>query len=73
MVNAERSYDVDVHREGNSWLADVRGLEGAHTYSRSVTALVENIHEVISLVNDDSGEVARPALRFHVVVDRPPG
>jgi hypothetical protein len=63
----EMTYDVDVSREGNSWLADVRGLPGAHTYAGNLTALNDNIYEVIALVNDDSSDVDRPQVRLHFV------
>lgn len=61
------TYDVEVSRDGNSWLATVRGLEGAHTYAGNMTALYENIYEVIALVNDDSSDVDHPPLRLHFV------
>jgi predicted RNase H-like HicB family nuclease len=61
----EMTYDVEVSREGNSWLADVRGLPGAHTHAGNLTALYDNVYEVIALVNDDSSDVDRPPLRLH--------
>lgn len=69
VADALWTYDVEVSREGNSWLADVRGLAGAHTYARTATALVENIYEVIALVNDDSSD-EHPTLRVHFVDGR---
>ena len=63
------TYDVDVNREGNSWLADVRSLPGAHTHAGNLTALYDNIYEVIAVVNDDSSDVDRPPVRLHFVDD----
>jgi hypothetical protein len=61
------TYDVEVSREGSSWLATVRGLQGAHTHAGNMTALYENIYEVIALINDDSSDIDRPPLRLHFV------
>lgn len=61
------TYDVEVSREGTSWLATVRGLQGAHTHAGNMTALYDNIYEVIALVNDDSSDIDRPPLRLHFV------
>jgi predicted RNase H-like HicB family nuclease len=70
VADSLRTYDVDVTREGDSWLAEVRGVPGAHTYAGNVTALRQNVLEVIALVNDDSPDVEHPALRLHFADDR---
>ena len=46
------TYRVEVTREGKSWLADVPGLPGAHTYAGNLVALDNYIREVIGLVED---------------------
>lgn len=56
------TYEVEVTREGKSWLATVRGLPGAHTYAGNLTVLRENVYEVIELVTDVEGD--RPPLRY---------
>jgi DNA-directed RNA polymerase specialized sigma24 family protein len=43
---------VEVTREDGHWLADVRGLEGAHTYAPNLTALDKYVREVIILAAD---------------------
>jgi predicted RNase H-like HicB family nuclease len=55
---AEVSYQVKVTKEGDQWLADVVNLPGAHTFAGSLTALAENVDEVIRLVDDsvDDGD-----------------
>lgn len=49
-------YRVRVSREGDSWLAHVSGLEGAHTFARSLTGLDRSVREVIVLAADLSDE-----------------
>ncbi len=52
---AEGSYHVVVRRDPEDarfWLADVTGLDGAHTYARSLAALERYVREVIVLVAD---------------------
>ena len=46
---SERAYRVVVTREDGHWLADVPGLEGAHTYARSLPALDQAVREVVVL------------------------
>lgn len=46
------TYHVHVTREGDRWLADVPGLEGSQTYASSLTALDQNVREVIVLGAD---------------------
>lgn len=58
------SYEADVTREGSQWLATVRGLEGAHTYAGNLTALRDNILEVIALVTDAPDDADAPPLRL---------
>jgi hypothetical protein len=53
-------YEADVTREGKSWLATVRGLSGAHTHAGNLTALRDNIDEVIALIEDQREDVDRP-------------
>ena len=55
---SEQGYRVVVTREDGSWLADVPGLEGAHTYARSLPALDRAVREVVVLA---AGLIARLA------------
>jgi predicted RNase H-like HicB family nuclease len=50
------TYVVNVTREGDAWLADVRSLPGAHTFARNLTVLRRSVREVIALVADLSTE-----------------
>lgn len=45
-------YQVVVTREADVWLADVPTLEGAHTYSRTLSALDRAVREVVVLAAD---------------------
>jgi DNA-binding NarL/FixJ family response regulator len=45
-------HEVVVTRENGMWLADVPGLEGAHTYARSLPSLDQAVREVIVLAAD---------------------
>jgi hypothetical protein len=45
-------HEVVVTREDGMWLADVPGLEGAHTYARSLPSLDQAVREVIVLAAD---------------------
>lgn len=49
---SDRSYLVVVTREDGHWLADIPGLQGAHTYARSLPALDRAVREVIVLAAD---------------------
>ncbi|WP_448061741.1 type II toxin-antitoxin system HicB family antitoxin [Cellulomonas hominis] len=55
------TYTVRVTREGASWLGDVPGLPGGHSYAHSLRALDERMREVIALV-EDLPEGAEPGL-----------
>ena len=46
------TYDVTVIREGNWWLADVRGVPGAHTHAKTLAGLARCVREVIALMED---------------------
>ncbi len=46
------TYTVEVTREGQSWIADVVDLPGAHTYAGNLLALDAAVREVIELVTD---------------------
>ncbi len=48
----DRSYRVVVTREDGHWLADVPGLQGAHTYGRSLPTLDQAVREVVVLAAD---------------------
>lgn len=45
-------YEAVVTREGDSWLADVPEIPGAHTFARSLAGLYNSIREVIILMAD---------------------
>lgn len=49
---SEQVHGVVVTREDGMWLADVPGLEGAHTYARSLPSLDQAVREVIVLAAD---------------------
>jgi hypothetical protein len=49
---SEGAYRVVVTREDGHWLADVPGLQGAHTYARSLPALDQAVREVVVLAAD---------------------
>lgn len=54
----ERTYLVEVTREGDDWLADVPSLPGAHTFARNLETLGRYIREVIVLAADLPDEAA---------------
>lgn len=60
---SEQAYEVVVTREDGHWLADVPGLQGAHTYARSLPALDQAVREVIVLAAD-LPDAAMPGLRL---------
>ena len=62
------TYQVVITREGDDWLADVPSVPGAHTFARSLTALVKAAGEVIVLM-DDLDDDARPELELTFDVD----
>ena len=43
---AASDYEVIVTREGDSWLADVPAVPGAHTFARSLAGLARSVREV---------------------------
>lgn len=64
------TYTVNVTREGDSWLADVPTVEGAHTFARSLDGLARSVREVIILM-DDLDDDADPDMHFVYQVDDP--
>jgi len=58
---SEGAYRVMVTREDGYWLADVPGLQGAHTYARGLPALDQAVREVVVLAADLPDE-AMPGL-----------
>lgn len=58
------TYNVDVTREGDAWLADVGNLPGAHTWAKNLTRLKANVVEVIRLVEDVPDEAPDPQTLF---------
>jgi predicted RNase H-like HicB family nuclease len=62
------TYTVEVSREGGNWIADVVDVDGAHTYAGNLTALYENLYEVIGLVLDSPEGEEPPSLHL-VFVD----
>lgn len=63
MNGVERVYRVVVTREDDHWLADVPGLEGAHTFARTLPALDQAVREVVVLAADRPDE-DMPALEL---------
>ena len=64
------TFEVVAIREGGMWLADVPAVPGAHTFARSLPALLESIREVIVLM-DDLPDDATPDFRLTFDVDDP--
>ena len=60
---AASDYEVIVTREGDSWLADVPAVPGAHTFARSLAGLARSVREVIVLMADLADD-AIPELTF---------
>ena len=58
------SYAVLVTRDGDSWLADVPSVPGAHTFARSLEGLPRTVREVVVLM-DDLPDDAVVELDFH--------
>jgi DNA-binding NarL/FixJ family response regulator len=58
-----------VTREGDSWLANVQGLTGGHTYAKNLIALRDNVDEVIRLVEDLDDDAPVEQLWWYVNVD----
>lgn len=59
----EPAYEVVVTREDDVWLADIPSLAGAHTYSRTLSALDRAVREVVVLAADRPDE-DMPSLRL---------
>ncbi|MGH8867694.1 MAG: hypothetical protein ACRDYU_06840, partial [Actinomycetes bacterium] len=76
---SEKTYRVLVTREDDAWLADVKGLSGAHTYARSLAGLDRSVREVIVLMADlpdedlDSVDVAYEYRTGSTEVDKEAG
>jgi predicted RNase H-like HicB family nuclease len=49
---SRHGYRVVVTREDGQWLADVPGLQGAHTYARSLPSLDQAVREAVVLAAD---------------------
>jgi hypothetical protein len=49
---SNQSYRVTATREGEDWLADVPGLQGAHTFAHNLESLDRYVREVIVLAAD---------------------
>jgi hypothetical protein len=64
---ADMTYTVHVTREGDTWLADVPSVAGAHTFARSLEGLARSVREVVVLMDDlpDDADVELD-LRFDV-------
>lgn len=62
-------YTVTVTREDDSWVGEVAGLPGAHTWAKNLPALRANLVEVIRLVDDipDADDDPAIALEFEGV------
>ncbi len=52
MAAVTRTYHVVVTREGESWLADVPDVAGAHTWAKNQLSLDRNVREAIALAED---------------------
>lgn len=61
---ADMKFTVHVTREGDSWLADVPSVAGAHTFSRSLDGLAKAVREVVVLMGDLEDD-AGVELDFH--------
>lgn len=51
------AYEVVITREGGDWLADIPSVPGAHTFARTLPALMKAVREVIVLMDDDNPEL----------------
>ncbi len=49
---APMTYTVEVTRDGDAWIADVRNLPGAHTFARNLPTLFTSVDETIRLVTN---------------------
>lgn len=58
-----KTYQIQVTREGDQWLADVPQLEGTQTYAANLTALDRYVREIIVL-GDDLPDSAMPDLQL---------
>jgi len=64
------TYEVVATREDGMWLADVPAVPGAHTFARSLPALLESVREVVGLM-DDLPDDATPDFTLTFDVDDP--
>lgn len=48
----KNTHRVIVTREGTSWLASVPGVDGVHTYARTLAGLEREVREAIAVVLD---------------------
>lgn len=46
------THHVSVSREGTNWLASVPGVDGVHTYARTLAGLEREVREAIAIVLD---------------------
>jgi len=46
------AYQVLVWQEESYWLADISGVQGAHTFARSIFSLRRSVQDVIRLMDD---------------------
>lgn len=61
------SYEVVITREDGNWLADVPSVPGAHTWARSLAALIDEVRDVIILMDDlDEHASVETILRINV-------
>ena len=56
---AVSDYEVIVTREGDSWLADVHAVPGAHTFARSLAGLARSVREVMAHTSAAVAQLAR--------------
>lgn len=71
----EHPYRVVVTREDGAWLADVPGLDGAHTYAHTPPALDRAVRERAGELRHRRSGSCRLASRTpsgHLLVFRPP-
>lgn len=62
-MSDDTTYRVVVTRENSAWLAAIQGLEGGHTYARTLSGLDRSVREVIVLAADLPDD-AMPGLRL---------
>jgi hypothetical protein len=62
------SYEATVTREGSDWLAEVKGLPGAHAYARTLTRLRDELTDAI-ILSADLADDASVDIRFTLEAD----